>query len=136
MDLISTGPVAAHPDRHVVNSQETVMPDFPEFIRRLPDIDIPLAGVTGQLLQGDKQQVVFLEASEDTPVPEHSHRAQWELVIAGKVDLTIRGEKRTYRAGDSFYIPEGIPHSALVYAGFRSVIFFDQTDRYRVLDSD
>ena len=107
------------------------MPDFPEFIRRLPAIDIPFAGISGQLLQGDKQQVVFLEATQDTPVPEHSHRAQWELVIAGQVDLTIDGETRTYRPGESFFIPEGVPHSALVHAGFRSVIFFDQADRYQ-----
>lgn len=112
------------------------MHDFPAFISVLPEVDIPFEGISGRLLQAESHQVVFMEASADTPVPEHSHRAQWELVIAGKVDLTINGEKRTYRAGDSFYIPEGTPHSALVHAGFRSVIFFDQADRYRALGAD
>ena len=107
------------------------MQEFPAFISTLPTVDIPFPGISAHLLQGESHQVIFMQASEDTPVPEHSHRAQWELVIAGKVDLTIGGETTAYRAGESFYIPAGVPHGALVHAGFRSVIFFDQADRYR-----
>ena len=45
-------------------------------------------------------------------MPEHSHRAQWELVIAGKSELKMKGEARTYQQGDSFFIPEGVEHGA------------------------
>mgnify|MGYP001813331544 CR=1 FL=1 len=107
------------------------MDQFPDFIQGLPEADIPFQGVTGHLLQGEDQQVIFMEATEDTPVPEHRHKAQWELVVAGRVDLTMGGETRTYGPGEAFFVPEGAPHSALVHAGFRSVIFFDQADRYR-----
>ena len=77
------------------------------------------------------EQVVFIEAQVDLLVPEHSHKAQWELVVAGEVDLTIGGDTTTYRRGDCFHIPEGVAHSALVHAGYRAVVFFDQVDRYR-----
>jgi len=35
-------------------------------------------------------------------------------------------------AGDSFHLPEGLPHGAVVGAGYHSIIFFDQPDRYQV----
>lgn len=107
------------------------MTDFPQFIRNLPGVDVPFAGVSGHLLQGETQQVAFLRFETDVDVPEHNHNAQWELVVAGEVELRIGGNTTTYRAGDSFYIPAGEPHGALVHAGYRAVIFFDQADRYR-----
>jgi quercetin dioxygenase-like cupin family protein len=107
------------------------MRDFPEFIRRLPALDVALPGFGGHLLQGETHQVAFARCDADLEVPAHSHAAQWELVVAGEVVLRVAGEERTYRAGDSFYLPAGQEHSARLKAGFRSVIFFDQPDRYR-----
>jgi quercetin dioxygenase-like cupin family protein len=105
--------------------------EFPEFIRKLPELDVPLPSFEGHLLQGETHQVAFARCEADLDVPAHSHAAQWELVVAGEVVLRMAGEERTYRAGDSFYIPAGVEHAATVKAGFRSVIFFDQPDRYR-----
>ena len=110
------------------------MTDFPQFIRGLPGVAVPFEGVTGFLLQGESQQVAFLEFETDVDVPEHSHNAQWELVIDGEVELTMEGRTDTYRAGQSFYVPAGIPHGAIVRAGYRSIIFFDQADRYQTRD--
>jgi len=107
------------------------MKEFPEFITKLPELDMPFDGVSGHLLQGESQQVAFARFDKDVEVPMHSHRAQWELVIAGEVRLTMEREERTYREGESFYIPEGVEHAGKVKAGYRAVIFFDQTDRYR-----
>ena len=104
---------------------------FPEFITRLPELEVPFEGASGYLLQGQDTQVAFIHFETDTPVPEHSHRAQWELVIDGEVTLRREGTETTYRRGDSFYIPEGVEHGARVCAGYRAVIFFDQSDRYR-----
>jgi len=107
------------------------MSAFPDFITQLPLLDLPLEGATGYLLQGDRQQVAFLDFTRDTVVPEHNHRAQWELVISGKVILNLGGKEHTYRTGQSFYIPAGENHGAVVYAGYRSIVIFDQVDRYR-----
>lgn len=107
------------------------MSDFPEFITGLPELDIPFDGASGHLMQGTAQQAVFVRFERDVAVPAHSHRAQWELPIAGEVRLTMQGEEKTYRPGDSFYIPEGVEHSAVVSAGYRAIIFFDQVDRYQ-----
>jgi quercetin dioxygenase-like cupin family protein len=111
-----------------------VVKEFPEFIRNLPEVDVPFPGVSGHLLQGTGQQVAFLQFAEEVDVPEHHHNAQWELVVDGMVELRMGGESRTYRAGDSFYIPAGTPHGAKVHAGYRAVVFFDQADRYRSKD--
>jgi quercetin dioxygenase-like cupin family protein len=108
-----------------------IVADFPQFIRDLPAVDVPFPGVEGYLMQGENQQVAFLEFETDADVPDHSHNAQWELVIDGQVDLRMGGETTTYRAGDSFYIPAGEAHGALVHAGYRAVVFFDQADRYQ-----
>ena len=112
------------------------MREFPDFIRGLPEADIPFDGISAHLLQASDQQVIFMEATRDTPVPEHSHRAQWELVVAGTVDLPMDGETKTYGPGEAFFVPEGVPHSALVHAGGRAVIVFDQADRDQALTGE
>ena len=104
---------------------------FPDFIMTLPEIDVPLPGARGWLLQGEGQQVAFLEFTETVDVPEHSHEEQWEFAIAGHVVLHMRGESVEYTAGESFYIPAGVPHSARVQAGYKAVIFFNSSQRYR-----
>ena len=105
---------------------------FPEPIQKLPKITLPFDGVTGYLVQGKKEQVVFIEFEQDTIVPEHSHASQWELVVEGKVDLTRDGQTQTYTKGDCFFIPKGQPHAARVHKGYHCIIFFDQHDRYHV----
>jgi quercetin dioxygenase-like cupin family protein len=72
-----------------------------------------------------------MEFTEDVEVPEHSHEAQWGIVLAGKIDLTIEGVERTYSKGDCMFIPKGAKHSAKVYAGYADVTFFNQKDRYK-----
>ena len=106
------------------------MKDFPDFIRRLPELDIPLPAVSGHLLQGANHQVAFVRFAEDTVVPAHSHSAQWELVVSGQVRLRIGGEEKLYISGESFYIPAGVEHGATVSAGYRAVVFVDEPNRY------
>jgi quercetin dioxygenase-like cupin family protein len=103
---------------------------FPEPIRNLPQADIPFDGITAYLSQADNHQILFMEFGEETQVPTHSHEAQWGVVLAGKIDLTIDGVERTYSKGDSVFIPKGARHSAKVYAGYADVSFFNQKDRY------
>jgi len=103
---------------------------FPEPIRDLPLADIPLDGIKAYLSQAENHQILFMEFSEDIEVPEHSHGAQWGVVLAGKVDLTIDGIERTYTKGDRVFISKGAKHSAKIYAGYADISFFNEKDRY------
>jgi quercetin dioxygenase-like cupin family protein len=104
---------------------------FPEPILDLPETKISLEGVKAHLFQGENNQIIFMEFEKDVEIPEHSHDSQWEIVIAGKVDYYEGGVKHTYTKGDRFYIPKGTKHSAKVYAGYASVAFFNQKERYK-----
>jgi len=108
------------------------MPEvFPEPIRRLPEADIPLAGVKAYLSQSASHQIIFMAFSEDVELPEHSHAAQIGIVLEGRIDLVIGGSSGTYVKGDRYYIPEGVAHSGRIHAGYADVTFFDEPSRYR-----
>lgn len=104
---------------------------FPEPIRNLPLADIPLDGVKAYLSQAENHQILFMEFSENIEVPEHSHEAQWGVILAGKVDLTIDGVERTYSKGDSVFIPKGVKHSAKIHAGYADISFFNEKGRWK-----
>lgn len=104
---------------------------FPNFIETLPEVELPFRGSRGWLVQGENQQVVFLTFDETLQVPAHSHAEQWEFVLAGTATLRTGGTSRDYHAGENFFIPAGIPHSATVHAGYKAMIVFNSRDRYR-----
>ncbi|NOR17553.1 cupin domain-containing protein [candidate division WOR-3 bacterium] len=104
---------------------------FPEPIRNLSEVDIPLEGVKTYLSQSENHQIIFMEFSEDVEAPEHSHESQWGIVLEGKLDLSIDGIKKTYARGDRYFIPKGIKHSAKIYAGYADITFFNQKERYK-----
>ncbi|MFX1254677.1 MAG: cupin domain-containing protein [Promethearchaeota archaeon] len=103
---------------------------FPEPIKKLPQADIPINGLTAFLSQGKTHQILFMEFSEDVDLPEHSHAGQMGIVLEGKIDLIINGHKHTYQKGDRYFIPKNIKHSGKIYAGYADITFFDQPDRY------
>ncbi len=110
---------------------QRAMTGFPEIIRRLPEADAHLPGITLRLLQGPTACATFVEATEDAVVLEHSHGAQWGIVVSGQLVLTIGGKTRVYQPGDEYYVPAGVPHSAKLSKGVRVIDFFDDPDRYR-----
>ncbi len=105
---------------------------FPEPIRNLSQADIPLNGVTAFLSQAENHQIVFMEFKEDVDLPEHSHNAQWGVVLEGKIDLIIDGKKNTFTKGDRYFIPDGVKHSGKIYAGYADITFFNEKDRYKI----
>jgi len=106
--------------------------EFPEFIRTLPEIEAPIAGMRGWTIPGGTKQTVFVEFVETVEVPEHSHSEQWEIPVAGRVELRMQGATTEHRTGDAFFIPAGVPHGATVHAGYKAIIMFNEPDRYRL----
>lgn len=105
---------------------------FPEPILKLPRADVPINGCISYLSQGSGHQILFMEFSEDTVLPEHSHAAQIGFVLEGKIELVIGGVEHAFTKGDRYFIPEGVKHSGRIYAGYADITFFGQNDRYGI----
>ena len=103
---------------------------WPEIVREMPEADIPFEGVSGRLMQGPDQQLVFFDIEPIGEVAPHSHGAQWGIVVDGEMDLTIGGETKTLRKGDSYFILAGIVHSAKFRTKVRVIDLFADADRY------
>jgi quercetin dioxygenase-like cupin family protein len=104
---------------------------YPGIITGLPEADIPFEGVRGWLSQARDHQIVFFKIEAIGEVAEHSHGAQWGTVFEGEMDLTIGGETRTFRKGYSYFIPSGVPHSAVFKKKTYVMDFFADRDRYK-----
>ena len=103
---------------------------FPKPISDLPEADIPIDGITAFLSQSESHQIIFMAFEKDVDLTEHSHAAQVGFVLEGKIELIIDGEGHSYSKGDSYYIPEGVPHSGKIFAGYADITFFDEPGRY------
>lgn len=105
--------------------------EYPKMISSLPQADIPFKGVKGWILQGQAQQLVFMEIDPIGEVTEHTHSAQFGMVLDGEMSLTIGSETKRYRRGDTYFIPEGIPHSAVFHSKVYIVDLFNERARYK-----
>lgn len=104
---------------------------YPDMIRGLPEIDVPFGGVRGWLMQAGERQVAFFDIEPVGEVPAHSHGAQWGIVVEGEMELTIGEETKVYRKGDSYFIPEGVVHSANFLTRVNVIDVFDEPDRWK-----
>jgi quercetin dioxygenase-like cupin family protein len=120
-------------DARITNLSPAVTTEqvFPDFIRELPEPDSPLAGLRARMLQSARAMAMFYELPDGVAVPEHAHGAQWGVVLEGRVDFTIGGETQTFERGDTFSIPDGVPHSAVIHPGYVGIDVFADADRYR-----
>jgi quercetin dioxygenase-like cupin family protein len=103
---------------------------LPEELKKNPEIDVPVLGIRGWKVGGTEGLVVFFEIAPGSVLPEHSHCYQWGIVIDGEIELTIGGEARVYSKGDSYVIPEGVVHSAVIKDGCVAMDFFSDPNRY------
>ena len=103
---------------------------YPDCIKDLPKAKIPMQGVHAWMAQGESFQIAFFEIQPIGIVPPHSHKAQYGFVIEGEMQLTIGDETRLYKKGDSYYIPEGVIHSAEFKTFCRIMDFFAEPARY------
>ena len=105
---------------------------FPDIITKLPKADIPIEGVNAYLFQGENQQIFFMRFEKDVEIPEHSHGAQWGVVLDGEIELTIDGKKYIFKKGCTYFIPKGVKHSAKIKKGYKDITLFNKKDRYKV----
>ena len=109
------------------------MPDkpfFPDIITDLPGIEHNIERLEAYLMQGEKHQIIFMSFEEDFEIPEHSHEAQWAVVLDGSIELTIGGNTFKFSRGDTYYIPKNIKHSAVIQKGYKDITLFNQADRF------
>ena len=104
---------------------------YPEIIKNLPEIEIPIDGIQGWLLQSKTKQVVFFDIEPVGKMPDHSHCAQWGIMLAGEMELTIGSQTKIVRKGDSYFIPEGVVHSANFLSHVNVIDVFDDPKRYK-----
>ncbi|MFQ5602636.1 MAG: cupin domain-containing protein [bacterium] len=104
---------------------------YPEFIRNLPEADLPIENVIGYLFQGTHGQICFFDFKPGIEVPAHAHGNQWGVVLDGEMKLTIAGETKVMQKGDSYYIPAGVVHSAKFEHPCKVLDFFEDADRYK-----
>jgi quercetin dioxygenase-like cupin family protein len=105
---------------------------YPDFMNAFPGLDVPYPAevLECRAIRSDAGLVVFFTFHKDTRLPMHAHLSQWGSVLEGEIELTIGDDTRVYRAGDSYSIPAGVMHGAMVRAGTRAVDVFEEPDRY------
>jgi quercetin dioxygenase-like cupin family protein len=103
---------------------------YARWIMDLPQVDTPFEGLDGRMISGPDGQVVFLRVAERVEVPPHSHGAQWGTVVTGLLHLTVDGEQATYEPGQTYDIPSGAEHSAILEAGTCVIDVFQDPDRH------
>ena len=107
---------------------------FPDFIMSLPALALPFPEeiVQSRAIRSDQVLCVFFTFLQDMELPPHAHGAQWGSVVEGEIEFTIGGETRIYGPGDSYSIPAGVEHGAMIKAGTRVIDVFAEPDRYPI----
>ena len=103
---------------------------FTGWIDGLPQVDTPFTGLEGRMISGPDGQVVFFHAEDRVEVQPHAHGAQWGIVVTGTLHLTVDGVAGTYAPGETYDIPDGAEHSAVLEAGCAVIDCFAEADRY------
>jgi quercetin dioxygenase-like cupin family protein len=106
------------------------MNPYASWIQNLPQVDTPFEGLEGRMISGPDGQAVFFQAAERVEVPPHAHGAQWGTVVTGLLHLTIDDEPASYEKGETYDIPAGAAHSAILEAGTCVIDVFEDPDRY------
>ena len=104
-------------------------PFFQPFIEACPAPDSPF-DMQAHIAPGSHLLPMFYEIDVEVSIPEHAHGPQWGVVLEGSMELTIDGQTRTYRRGDTYYVPDGIPHVAVIHAGYKGIDVFSDPERY------
>jgi len=70
-------------------------------------------GVHIRTFWGNKMLLSTVDLAANVVVPAHSHpHEQAGAVISGELEMTINGETRRLKPGDTYIIPGGVEHGA------------------------
>ncbi len=86
----------------------------------MPFIDINIQpeqqvfdGVSIRTIHGENIMMSYVHLQPHSTVAEHSHHhEQMGMVLEGTFELTIDGESRILKKGDTYLIPSHVKHSA------------------------
>ena len=96
-----------------------------DLLAHLPKVESPFPQMRGWIQQGEHAQVVFWQSDEGCICGAHSHPyPEWGTIVSGCTEVVVDGETRTYRPGDSFYIPGHAVHSAKMSKNYRAIDLF------------
>ncbi len=102
----------------------------------LPRMEL-FPGALSSIISGEHLMLSFLEMTEGSEVPEHSHpHEQAGLVLSGKLKFRIGSEEKVLGIGDAFIVPSDVVHSGVVVEGPACVLDIfspprgDYIDRY------
>ena len=71
------------------------------------------AGISRQMIHGERLMICRLTLAPGTPTPPHSHHhEQVTIVERGRVRFTLGSEERIFGPGDVILLPGGIWHGA------------------------
>ncbi|MGA8262909.1 MAG: cupin domain-containing protein [Ignavibacteriaceae bacterium] len=73
-----------------------------------------LPGVKIRTFWGKEMLLSLVDLDANTTVPMHSHlHEQAGTIISGELEMTINGEKRLFKDGDTYIIPGNVQHEAV-----------------------
>ncbi len=98
---------------------------FHEIIKKIPTRDYQIDGLEVHVDHTTTGTVYFVSAEKEVAFPEHSHAAQWTIVVTGSCTFTANGESKTYNAGETYFIPAGLKHQITLHAGYSEVDYVD-----------
>jgi quercetin dioxygenase-like cupin family protein len=80
-------------------------------------------GVLARVVNGDRVTIGFVDIDPNNLVPEHRHEnEQVGFVLRGSVTMTVDGQSRELRVGETYTIASQLPHSAKAGADGVSVV--------------
>ena len=78
----------------------------------------PAEGIEMRVIHGERMTFAFFTIAQGSGIPEHAHpHEQIGMVLKGRLQLTIAGEKRIVVPGGAYHIPSNAIHSGLCVEG-------------------
>jgi mannose-6-phosphate isomerase-like protein (cupin superfamily) len=106
------------------------MNEFPQFMKnpanRIARTNQATPGVEGYIFDGaDGSQMAFWTCLETAASAAHVHDYdEYMIVVQGCYTLIIEGERIPLKAGQEYFIPQGVLHSGEVLAETRTIHAF------------
>jgi quercetin dioxygenase-like cupin family protein len=71
-------------------------------------------GATARALHGEQLTMAVVDLEPGVAVPEHRHpNEQLGFVVEGAVTMTVGGDSRELRRGETYVIASNVPHAAV-----------------------